>query len=55
MKKQELREAAWSLWQEVLVFVELLDDYLLHENHSEHETNNYDEDPMPLTSDDFPF
>ena len=55
MKKQEIREAAWSLWQEVAVFIELLDDYLLDEHRSKHETDNYDEEPMHLTSDDIPF
>jgi len=55
MKKQEIREAAWSLWQEVAVFIELLDDYLLKDDPSKDETDNYDEEPMTLTSDDFPF
>ena len=55
MKQQEIREAAWSLWQDVLTFVELLDEYLLQENQSKNEPNIYDEEPMTLTSDDFPF
>jgi len=55
MKQQEIREAAWSLWQDVLTFVELLDDYLLEENQSKDEADIYDEENTTLTSDDFPF
>ncbi|MGA7828799.1 MAG: hypothetical protein WCA04_14145 [Geobacteraceae bacterium] len=54
MKQQVIREAAWSLWQEVHAFVELLGDYL-DENQSEDETYPYDEDPMTLNCDDVPF
>jgi hypothetical protein len=54
MKKRVLTDASLSLCQEVLLFIELLDDYLF-ENQSEEGKRLYDEESAIQDDDDVPF
>jgi len=55
MEKQDLRDSAWRLWEEITSLKEFLEIFFLEDYLSKLSTENHDQEPRDLICDDIPF